>query len=652
MQKNCNVAIHRIFGYVVAALLLATVLTAQTASARQGLPPRSGENDNLRTMSVIASVQLPSIDAAALRAQANAKTSPGPLQVAQGMDISIDLEDGTWENTDGGRIWRVRVEGSGALHLNFGFGALHLPPGATLHIISVSDPTAYVGPYTTNDATPRGLWTPMVPGDSAVIELFVPEGGTDPVLEITRVGLGFVDLFGLSLAKHELNACHIDVICPASFMDDQERAVARLLTDNAFLCTGTLINDVGGTRRPFILTAEHCGITTGNSATVVALFNFKTAACGTSTPGPTTDTVSGSTLLASRVDVDGALIELNSSPPQSFNVFFAGWDRSNTTPSGTSGIHHPGGTSMTYCEDTNAPVTINNCIGGGGINSHWQATWTLGITAGGSSGSALLDRTSRRVIGFLSGGLSFCDGTVPNGEWDCYGKLAVFWDGVSAGTRLKDWLDPLNTGALTVDGIEGNTPACLADGFEPDDNSVQAGVIVPATPNNHSICPVGDEDWSTFTLTEETGIVVQTSGGPFPEDTRMWLRDGGGTEIEFNDDIDVGTNRHSRIDRVCGVDALPAGTYFVEVDEYDDDDEIPSYALTLTTTPCSCSQDVSLFDQTLSGTQSYLAANSVGLGPNLNIDGPDISVQAPTVRMSGGTRISGSFRVSNDSPCP
>ena len=36
---------------------------------------------------------------------------------------------------------------------------------------------------------------------------------------------------------------------------------------------------------------------------------------------------------------------------------------------------------------------------------------------------------------------------------DFYGKLAVSWNGGgTSATRLKDWLDPVNTGALSMNG--------------------------------------------------------------------------------------------------------------------------------------------------------------------------------------------------------
>jgi hypothetical protein len=88
--------------------------------------------------------------------------------------------------------------------------------------------------------------------------------------------------------------------------------------------------------------------------------------------------------------------------------------------------------------------------------SHLSADINLGIFQTGSSGSALLD-ADKRFIGQLHGGI------IPKLTCDSiavarFGRLAVSWDdGSTPATRLKDWLDPLNNGATTLDGMENPT---------------------------------------------------------------------------------------------------------------------------------------------------------------------------------------------------
>src|SRR6185503_15543972 len=103
---------------------------------------------------------------------------------------------GTWEVLqDGSRLWRLRIHSPGATDLNFGFTSFHLPKGATLHVVSELD-GSYEGPYTAADATASGqLWTPVVAGDRAIIELRLESDPTpDMRLELGRIGHGYRDI--------------------------------------------------------------------------------------------------------------------------------------------------------------------------------------------------------------------------------------------------------------------------------------------------------------------------------------------------------------------------------------------------------------------------------------------------------------------------
>jgi hypothetical protein len=190
---------------------------------------------------------------------------------------------------------------------------------------------------------------------------------------------------------------------------------------------------------------------------------------------------------------------------------------------------------------------------------------------------------------------------------------------------------------------------CNPDAFESDNSSAQAKPIASGIPKNHSICPIGDEDWSTFTLGGDAAVVLGTSG--VSGDTRMWLYDSGLTQIEYDDDDGAGL--FSFIDRTCGVDALPSGTYFVQVDEFADNEEIVAYSLGLTATYCSaCAAELQFTETTLSGDLLIEASSLVTLGENLAISGPNIGVRAPIVMFLGDTTIFGTFRAGNDSLCP
>ena len=135
------------------------------------------------------------------------------------------------------------------------------------------------------------------------------------------------------------------------------------------------------------------------------------------------------------------------------NVFLAGWDRTANPTQFNSpvAIHHPNtdekritfSTSMT--ESGGWPPTVP------GDGSHVHSIWgtNLGVTEPGSSGSPLYT-TQGRYIGQLHGGPSACGAADLS---DFYGRFSVSWTGGGTdSTRLSNWLDPLSTGEIVLDG--------------------------------------------------------------------------------------------------------------------------------------------------------------------------------------------------------
>lgn len=159
--------------------------------------------------------------------------------------------------------------------------------------------------------------------------------------------------------------------------------------------------------------------------------------------------------------------------------------------------------------------------------------------------------------------------TIPN-DGTTTGRVFVGrWNG-SAWT-VGDWTDRF----FTVDG-------CPVDAYEADNSLVTARPITSGIDQVHSICAAGDTDWVRFVLASPSAVTLETSGPS--GDTRMWLQSSAGTVIEYDDDD--GAGNFSFIDRTCGVDALAAGTYYVEVDEYGGNDHIDSYTLSFDAVTC------------------------------------------------------------------
>jgi hypothetical protein len=120
------------------------------------------------------------------------------------------------------------------------------------------------------------------------------------------------------------------------------------------------------------------------------------------------------------------------------------------------------------------------------------------VTEVGSSGACLFDNATKRCVGNLSGGWAACDyddsyyPPIGPNEPDWYGRFHAHWTGGGTPeTRLSDWLDPLDSGALFVDGRNGTgvgtqetwlIPAVASlPGEAPTDWKSQVGVVNPTS---------------------------------------------------------------------------------------------------------------------------------------------------------------------------
>ena len=467
---------------VAAAFLL--LLSVGFAHARQGeLPYSLAQRAKVGVNLPIEDVR--AVQAAARRAAAAMEEgAPGihtkRRQVAEGNAVSITpAHEGRWDLLpDGSRLWRTRVRAAGATDLRVGFRRFALPPAATVYVIGAGD--YYQGPYDANDAVDGRFDAAVVPGDIATIELRVPADAelAADALELDHVGAGFGDAFGLTKLGNPgaSGACNVNVVCPLGQPYAEEtRAVGyyefRADDDrNYYICTGTLLADVPRSRKNWFLTAAHCIGSDSEAASIVVYWNYQSTQCSTvaaPSGGFFNNDQHGANLRASRADVDFSLLELRGAPAPDWNVYRAGWDASGAAPGGTVGLHHPAG-DVEKVTAGPQPTSMGNCTRNNPANrtTHWwTGPYTQGTTEGGSSGSALFIPSSadngRRVIGTLTGGNAQCSSlspSQPNNGGDCYGKFAVAWTGASAETRLRDWLDPADTGVTSLAGGDAEAP--------------------------------------------------------------------------------------------------------------------------------------------------------------------------------------------------
>jgi len=466
--------------------VLALAANTGVAVARQGeLPLTLADNAKLGIEIPVEVVS--GVDAGMRRAELDKATAASGmhdkrLRVADLRTTSIaPAAQGRWTRlADGTRVWRVRLNASGATDLRLNFGHFALPRGARLYVIGAD--RYYQGPYTQADAMDGTFHAPVVPGDTATVELQVPDAvdGNAALLEVTAVGVGFRDVFGREKAQTgpgTSGACNVNVACSLGQpYADEIRAVGQYEFNDydgtgTYICTGTLVADVPHDKKNYFLTAAHCISHASEAQSMVVYWNYQSTTCnGLNAPagGFFNDDQHGATLRAYRADADFALVEMKTAPDPSWDLHYAGWDARNVAPSGTVGIHHPLGDAKKITAGPQ-PSTTYGCIAATtASNTHWlTGPYTQGTTEGGSSGSGLFavatdaNGARRRLVGVLSGGDAECSSsapTQPNNGHDCYGKFAVAMtgSGTSSANRLREWLDPADTGASTIDGIDQN----------------------------------------------------------------------------------------------------------------------------------------------------------------------------------------------------
>jgi subtilisin-like proprotein convertase family protein len=361
-----------------------------------------------------------------------------------------------------------------------------LPEGAELHLFSQGGKYR-IRPFTAADNKPHGqLWTPVLQGESMVLELQVPAAARDRVeLEIGSINYGYRGFF--EPATPRSGACNVDVVCPeGDAWQTQINSVAVISTGGGTFCTGFMVNNVENDGTPYFMTADHCGIGAGNAPSLVTYWNYQNSTCRTpgsgASGGPGDGTLdqfnTGSTFRAARSASDFVLVELDALPDPAWGVAYAGWDaRDLATTTGAIAVHHPS-TDEKRISFENDPTTISSYGGntGSGTTHIRVADWDLGTTEGGSSGSPLFSPEGR-VIGQLHGGLAACG----NDDPDWYGRMAVSWNtGTTPSSRLRDWLDPNDTGTLVIDALGDD-----GFGIEPAETEVSqcgfADIDIPIT---------------------------------------------------------------------------------------------------------------------------------------------------------------------------
>jgi len=460
----------RIASFALRAALALSVVPALGAVAGAqieygGAPPST----YLDVAADVPTARMAPVDVAALMAEDAAQQGKGPFRFGADLPVDLGFEAGSWFELPGGdRVWRLRVASPGAHSLSFIFSEYDLPAGAELYLYN-DDHSWTFGQFNVLNNKPNGqMAVRPLAGQAVTLEYFEPAWVEQPgKLRIGTVVHDYKDIhkmFDESLGAE--GNCEIDVACPQGIgWENQARAVTRLLI-GGILCTGSLINNTANDGTQLYISANHCG--SMNNA--IFQFKYQRPNCSSGAP-PTSFTVQGSTQLGASSALDYRLARINPTIPASYEPYYAGWDRSGSFPANTTTIHHPGGDPKKISKDNHSPQKSG---------SQWRIVqWDLGVTEGGSSGCPLYTPQGR-FIGQLCCGAAFCGFPFD----DYYGRMDQQF------TQIAAHLDPLGTGAVTLDGFDpsgGTGGGLTVTGILP----AQIDALVPGSVQTVSIIGSG-----------------------------------------------------------------------------------------------------------------------------------------------------------------
>jgi PKD repeat protein len=388
-----------------------------------------------------------------------------------------------WESlADGARLGRLRVSSRAAIFLSFKFSRFDLPPGAEMYFVSV-ERKFDIGPFDERHNKTTGRFgSPVVPGDSVLIELYLPPRARDFQLHIESVSYGYHDAFGMAgvpsrsgIASRDSEgagagggfSCQRDINCPEGVPYQEIKHAMADGYDGEYVCSGQLLNNARRDGRYLYITASHCEWWRDPS-TMSFYWDYENSGCDNDDNLPWTFSSGSTDLYHSTIwDGDVNLLELDGPDLQGrYDLYYLGWNRGPTPPTNSAMLSFPDGKPMQIVIDLDPSRDCARGCGGSSWGADWWRIehWEHGVDEGGSSGGGLLDQDNL-LVGVLTGGVGTdCD----DFRWDEFYKLSGEW------SELQPFLDPDSTGAMTVNGWDGvsDTPleltACftLSDGVE------------------------------------------------------------------------------------------------------------------------------------------------------------------------------------------
>ncbi|MEO7174683.1 MAG: hypothetical protein ABIV51_02575 [Saprospiraceae bacterium] len=407
--------------------------------------------------------------------QEDARRGDG-LRFAVPVSTFIDLsKTGQWiAAEDGGRIWLQKINAAQSKGISLAWSQFYLPIGATLHMYGSGDKKQVIGAYThISNVADGSFFTGAIRGDEAWLEYYEPASVKGQgKLTCQLAYLGYRNAYDPSNPSNAnpnsrdtgFNTawdCMVNAACPESESHLKERRSAcrilLVMEEGLLYCSGTVMNNTSNDGKPYVLSAFHCeaGFTPKYNLWRFD-FNYESATCANPAVEPAYQSALGCTKKAGAEGTDFLLLELNKSIPVDYNVHFAGWNNAKEFNANSSSFYsHASGDIKKIAIDFDSTIIYNTVVNWNDnvvtpAKTHYLIKSDIGMMQAGSSGCGLLDQNNR-IIGQLHGGNNSCAKV----NRQLFGILAESWDlQPTSDARLKDWLDPEQSGQITLDGIE------------------------------------------------------------------------------------------------------------------------------------------------------------------------------------------------------
>ncbi len=457
---------------LILLVILVASYSVSSAQIRHGGHPKSfllfpsdkkAQGNNLKEN--IPVVRMETFDEHEFIKEHSPKGKKGGAIIGKVIDVDINiLTKAKSTDVDGGKIYQLQIESLGAEAIGLFFSNYKLTEGCEVYVYP-PDRSYFLGAYTEkNNKKGRAFAIQPVKGDKLTIELWVPYFSENPELILDGVGHKIIN----EETNHNSDSCLTDINCEAGEnWQTEKRAVVKYayrMGSGWFPCSGALINNTAHNGKPYLLTARHCIDENSNLETMIFYYGYEKQTCESYAILADDFTTTGANLLATgknevkrNEQVDFTLLELIEEPQEEYRPYYAGWDRSANTPYNITLIHHPAGDvkKISKSDDViKTRVKPERHAGWPDVDgSYLEIDWKfgLGYAQGGSSGSPVFNEDHLIVANLTGGEISTCENKLK----DCATSFDYCWDYLpSTNTSLKKWLDPINTGQMTLEGYD------------------------------------------------------------------------------------------------------------------------------------------------------------------------------------------------------